>query len=299
MALGLAAGSASAQNLLTNPRFQSDLAGWSHSSSGQLATWSARDAYASAISGSAHLFNEPEGAYQFQALTQCVPVTPLALYYFGGSAYRPVGSPLVQLFMSFQPGPACGSTTFSADVNFTVQESSGPWEALAAEVVIPADTHSVLIFLWAASFAGDQATEAFFDDLYVRPASGSAAPARFHTVPPCRVADTRSADPGLQGPSLPAQGDRLFTIGGRCGVPADATAAAVNITVTGADSQGDLRHYVRDSPLPLASAINYGAGQTRANNAVVNLGTESEIVVRSDQPTGHVDVIIDVTGYFR
>lgn len=76
-------------------------------------------------------------------------------------------------------------------------------------------------------------------------------------------------------------------------------AAAVNITVAGADSQGDLRHHVRDSPLPFASTINYGAGQTRANNAVASLGTESEIIVRSDQPTGHVDVIIDVTGYFR
>lgn len=299
MALGLAAGSASAQNLLTNPRFQSDLAGWSHYSSSQLATWSVRDAYDSATSGSAHLFSEPQGSYHFQSLSQCIPVTPLAVYYFGGSAYRPVGSPLVQLFMSFQPGPACGSTSFGADVNFTVQESSGPWESLATTVAIPADTHSVRIFLWAASSTADQATEAFFDDLYVRPVSGSAAPARFHTVPPCRVADTRSADPGLQGPSLPALGDRVFAIGGRCGVPADATAAAVNITVTGADSQGDLRHYVRDSPLPLASTINYVAGQTRANSAIVSLGTESEIVVRSDQPTGHADVIIDVTGYFR
>ena len=53
------------------------------------------------------------------------------------------------------------------------------------------------------------------------------------------------------------------------------------------------------SPVPLVSAINYGAGQTRANNAIAPLSADGRLAVRCVQATGGVHVILDVNGYFE
>jgi len=46
--------------------------------------------------------------------------------------------------------------------------------------------------------------------------------------------------------------------------------------------------------------INYSAGQTRANNAIVTLGgATGSLVVFSGQAAGAVHVIVDVNGYFE
>src|SRR5262245_33692005 len=58
----------------------------------------------------------------------------------------------------------------------------------------------------------------------------------FYTLTPCRVADTRTtASPLLANTS------RDFPAAGQCGIPADARAIAVTLTVVGATDQGDLR----------------------------------------------------------
>jgi len=68
--------------------------------------------------------------------------------------------------------------------------------------------------------------------------------------------------------------------------------------VTGATSGGNLRLYPGGSGLPMASAINYGAGKTRANNGVYALGPNGDLVVRCDQASGTAHFILDVSGYF-
>ena len=50
---------------------------------------------------------------------------------------------------------------------------------------------------------------------------------------------------------------------------------------------------------PLAFTINYGPGQTRANNAIVPLGSGDSIAVASGQSSGTTHFIFDVVGYFR
>jgi hypothetical protein len=88
-------------------------------------------------------------------------------------------------------------------------------------------------------------------------------------------------------------------LGGRCGIPSDAKSAFLNVTVTQASAPGDLRLYPGGTPVPLASAINYRAGETRANNAATPLGSSGSLAVRCDQSSGNVQAIIDVTGYFQ
>ncbi|MGI0149627.1 MAG: SBBP repeat-containing protein, partial [Thermoplasmata archaeon] len=72
----------------------------------------------------------------------------------------------------------------------------------------------------------------------------------------------------------------------------------MNITVTGATSGGNLRLYPGGSGIPMASAINYGANKTRANNGIYALGPNGDLVVRCDQASGTAHFILDVSGYF-
>jgi uncharacterized repeat protein (TIGR01451 family) len=121
----------------------------------------------------------------------------------------------------------------------------------------------------------------------------------FNTLEPCRVLDTRDTAGPLGGPALVAGAIRSFTITGNCTVPSTARSVSVNITVTGPTDPGDLRIYPTGSTLPDASVINYGAGQTRANNAVIPLGTGGALDVFCEQAAGTVDFILDVNGYFE
>ena len=121
---------------------------------------------------------------------------------------------------------------------------------------------------------------------------------RFFTVTPCRVADTRLAFGPSGGPALQAHAQRNFPVAGTCQIPATARSVAFNFTVVVAGDSGYLTVYPTGAPLPLASTINYGIGKTRANNAIVSLGSAGEVSVLCSQPTGQTHLVIDVVGYF-
>jgi Tol biopolymer transport system component len=123
-------------------------------------------------------------------------------------------------------------------------------------------------------------------------------PQLFYTLSPCRLADTRLPTGDWGGPTLTAGFDRSFAVLGRCGIPASAKAVSLNLTVVQPTAPGDLRLFA-GGPAPLASVINYSPGQTRANNSVVFLGRGGELTIRSDQASGHADVVVDVNGYFQ
>ena len=118
----------------------------------------------------------------------------------------------------------------------------------------------------------------------------------FFTVTPCRVADTRGPDGPYGGPALSAGVERVFVITDQCGIPPTARAVSFNVTVTQAAAQGHVLLYPAGVSPPLVSAINFRAGQTRANNAIVPLGTGGTLAVLSAAPT---HLILDVNGYFQ
>jgi len=126
-----------------------------------------------------------------------------------------------------------------------------------------------------------------------------AATSSFFTIAPCRAIDTRKADAPLGGPALNAGSIRGFTLSGQCSIPATARALSVNIAVTETDAAGDLRLFPVGIAVPSASTITYSANQTRANNAIVQLGTDGDLQVFVDQPAGTVQFILDVNGYFQ
>jgi hypothetical protein len=123
--------------------------------------------------------------------------------------------------------------------------------------------------------------------------------ARFHTVTPCRVADTRDPDGPYGGPALAANTNRDFVIIGRCGVPATAQAVSFNFVVVSPTALGDMRVFPAGGPFALVSTLNFRPAQIRANNAIVPLGPAGGITVRCVQASGTAHFIIDVNGYFE
>ena len=128
------------------------------------------------------------------------------------------------------------------------------------------------------------------------------AGAVFYPLTPCRVLDTRNPPGPLGAPALQAAGsaDRSFTVIGTCGIPGAALAISANLTVTNTLGSGYLSLYRGDGARTGTYSISFLAGQTRANNAVVQLALDlsGSFKVQNTAP-GNVDFILDVNGYFR
>jgi hypothetical protein len=124
------------------------------------------------------------------------------------------------------------------------------------------------------------------------------APTDFYTVTPCRLADTRTdAGGGLAGGSTLT----ITVTGGTCLVPASAVAVSVNLTAVEAAVNGNLVVFPGNSVIvPTASSVNFTAGVTRANNAVVLLATDGTGTVQvKNRSSGAVHFVLDVNGYFQ
>jgi glucose/arabinose dehydrogenase len=121
----------------------------------------------------------------------------------------------------------------------------------------------------------------------------------FHTVMPCRVLDTRETAGPFGGPRLAAGADRTFVVANRCEIPITARAVSVNLSVIAATDPGHLTVFPAGGVAPNTSAINFQAGQTRANNGILTLGPGGDIVVRCGMAAGGVDFVLDVNGYFE
>ncbi|MBK9087602.1 MAG: glycoside hydrolase family 44 protein [Holophagales bacterium] len=133
----------------------------------------------------------------------------------------------------------------------------------------------------------------------VAPESVAPSPSSFHTLTPCRLVDTRNATGPFGGPALAAGETRAFTVAdGACGIPADAKAVAINVTVTGHATAGALTLFPGSGVAPVTTTISFAAGKVRANNALIGLAG-GVLSVTNRQESGSVHVIVDVSGTFR
>jgi sortase (surface protein transpeptidase) len=122
-----------------------------------------------------------------------------------------------------------------------------------------------------------------------------AGASKYVAVSPQRLADTRpgSAYPNFQ--YLSSSTIRVPVIG-RAGVPANATAAVLNVTVTGVAGWSYVTVFPGATGLPNSSNINAdGPGRTIANLVHVKIGTDGAAnVYRS----GSMDLIVDLVGVY-
>jgi hypothetical protein len=126
------------------------------------------------------------------------------------------------------------------------------------------------------------------------------------TVTPARRLDTRELAPLGAGRTVPV------VLGGWGSVPAGAGGVVLNVTVVDACAPGYLSvHPCRDGAPPLASNLNYRAGQTVANLVTVALGYPTDPAA-DWQPAppralsgsvclttqSRLDVVVDVVGWW-
>jgi streptogramin lyase len=126
-----------------------------------------------------------------------------------------------------------------------------------------------------------------------------AAGLQFHAIPAARLLDSR---PGVQGdPNSsittwgPAESKDVQVAGTR-NIPVNAPAVVLNVSVTNTTAAGYLTIWPAGGPRPLASTLNWRAGQTIANAVSTAVGADRRISVFSS--AGSTDVLVDVVGYF-
>jgi glucose/arabinose dehydrogenase len=163
------------------------------------------------------------------------------------------------------PIAAFDQTLFGASYDFTGWSDGG------------AQTHSITTPAAARRYSASFA-----------PLSGN----DFFVVTPCRLVDTR-------GGSALFDGTRTFTLTGACNIPITASALAVNLTVISPTANGFLTLYPAGWPRPSTSSVNVRNGRTRANNAVLALGTNGQVTVYTSIAGGTAHLAIDVVGYFE
>jgi hypothetical protein len=81
------------------------------------------------------------------------------------------------------------------------------------------------------------------------PSFAQAGPFQYHSLTPCRVADTRFG----QGPILATNTVRTFTVQTVCGVPTGAKAVSINVTAVGPNGAGFLTLYPAGTTQPVVS----------------------------------------------
>ena len=133
---------------------------------------------------------------------------------------------------------------------------------------------------------------------FVKPGTVPPASQYFPTTP-ARILDTREGIgvPGNVKGQLGTERTIGLQVTGRGGVPANATAVVLNVTA--ADAFGPdsfLTLYPTGTPRPLASNLNFVAGQTVPNLVIARIGSGGKVTIYNN--LGQTDVVADVQGWF-
>lgn len=150
----------------------------------------------------------------------------------------------------------------------------------------PAGTGAVDVTVTTAG--GSSATSSADLFTYVQP------PGPFHPLASQRLLDTRTTIGGHPG-QLGAGAKMDIQISGRGGVPTGAAAVVMNVTVTNTTAASFLSIYPTGAAGPVASSLNWVAGQTVPNLVEVALGAGGQVTAYNG--AGSTDVIFDVAGY--
>lgn len=119
----------------------------------------------------------------------------------------------------------------------------------------------------------------------------------FTSVGPVRILDTRDGT-GVVGSrvSRPARGTVIeLQVAGENGVPLDASAVLLNVTITEASGPGFVTAWPCGRPRPLASFLNFVRGVDRANLTPVRIGSDGKVCLYVHEGT---QVIADLNGYY-
>lgn len=122
----------------------------------------------------------------------------------------------------------------------------------------------------------------------------------FSAIVPQRLHDSRGegTTDGQQNSGGPYLGGQVaaVTVRGRAGVPANATAASLNVIATQTTGPGFVAVYPCGTDTPNASSVNYSTAGATASNAVVSqIGNDGTVCVFT---SAGAHLVVDITGYF-
>ena len=122
-------------------------------------------------------------------------------------------------------------------------------------------------------------------------------------ITPCRLFDTRAAPLTVGSRSTPVGPGETLTLqvrgaNGNCAIPDGAVAVAMNTTAVNGTAGSYLTVFPADASRPLASSLNWTAGQGAAPNQLgVTLAADGRISMFNF--AGTVDVLGDIVGYYE
>jgi hypothetical protein len=196
---------------------------------------------------------------------------------------NPTASSFLQLWPTGSPQPVFGSSlNFTAGqiVPNAVTVKLGQWGQIS-------------VMNWAGS------TDVVIDvsGYYAAGTSG----AGFTPVTPARVLDSRPGTDNVGSYATPwaagTPGVRDVQIAGLGGVPLNASAVTLNVTVVNPTAVSYLQLWPTGSAQPtFGSSLNFSGGQVIPNAVTVKLGAGGMVRVLNAQ--GAADVVIDVAGYY-
>ena len=125
-------------------------------------------------------------------------------------------------------------------------------------------------------------------------------------VTPCRIIDTRLPAPNILGPNsgrdfgitssnYSAQGGQAAS----CGIPANASAVAINVVSTGQSGFGNLRVIQSGVAVPNVAFLNYQPRVNMANAGIARVAAPSStngLFIYSGGSQSHA--VVDIMGYF-
>ena len=118
----------------------------------------------------------------------------------------------------------------------------------------------------------------------------SSAPSNFHPITSARVLDTRTVH-------IPVAAGATYVADLTKALPVTASAVVLNLTVTDATGGGYVLAYPDGANRPNpGSTINFGKGQTVANNVTVAV-TDNKVDLYNAS-SGSVDLVADLEGYY-
>ena len=139
----------------------------------------------------------------------------------------------------------------------------------------------------------------------VRATVSSGERASYFPITPTRVLDTRDTNKFTNGSTLQLTVEGSVNVVGEAGsrtvVPTDATAVAVNLTVTGGRKNGNYGYVTAypctstADPAPNASSLNFENGVDIANALNITTSTNGSICL---YVYGTADLIVDIAGYY-
>jgi hypothetical protein len=199
-------------------------------------------------------------------------------------------------FLSVFPGG--GTNPGTSNVNFATGQNVG--DQVTVGLGLDAATASAQSFTVYDGPTTGGATVDFTADLvgYYAPPTTTTGDA-YNGLTPARILDTRT------GSGAPGAGSTLTTssesinvsvVGGTTGVPASATAVALNVAVTNTTAPSFITAFPTGVTQPGTASQNFVAGETLSSQVVAGVGTGGDVTIANH--AGNADIVVDVDGYF-